>query len=248
VIETPFGGIAMASVSAKNGSFSLQAYRGDAKTLLAFNFAGKASTKNLAGFTILCQPKGNPAYYIFNDLRFKTPADHAQVASESPNSSINAPIHKFRWVHVPGQVHQGIAPFFGDYTYTVTPRFFDDKQSLKPLDPSLSASATIEVDDFVKGNLTLGFARGYTQSEAFVNHFGNAKVQPDNRQLQFDTSAVAGKNAKGEAFTYQQATSGSGSPRGKRFLRYLATCWRSKTWSSTCSPTTSTSPISSTFC
>lgn len=195
----------MGSVSAKKGSFSLRAYRGDAKTLLAFNLASKSATKNLAGFTIQCQPKGQPAFYVFNELRFKTPADHAQVANESPNSSINAPIHKFRWVHVPGQVHQGTKPVFGDYTYTVTPRFFDDNHSLKPLDNNLSASVTIEVDGFVKGNLTLGFARGYTQSQAFVNHFGNAKVQPDNRQLQFDTSVVAGKNAKGEEFTYQEA-------------------------------------------
>lgn len=196
----------MSTVAKKTGNFSLRAYRGDAKTLLAFNFSNKATTKNLAGFTIACQPKGQPAYYIHNNLRFETPGDHAQVANESANSSINAPIHKFRWVHVPGQVHQGLKPFFGDYTYTVTPRFFDDNHSLKPLDPALSASVPITVDEFVKGNLTLGFARGYTQSQAFVNHFGkDTKIQPDGRKLQFDTSAIAGKNAQGEEFTYQQA-------------------------------------------
>jgi hypothetical protein len=196
----------MASVSQKKGNFSLRAYRGDAKTLLAFNFSNKAATNNLAGFTIACQPKAQPAYYIHNDLRFETPANHAQVANESANSSINAPIHKFRWVHVPGQVHQGLKPYFGDYTYTVTPRFFDDNHSMKPLDPALSAAVTITVDEFVKGNLAIGFARGYTQSQAFDNHFGkDAKIQPTDRALQFDTSAIAGKNAKGEEFTYQQA-------------------------------------------
>jgi hypothetical protein len=54
----------MASVSQKKGNFSLRAYRGDAKTLLAFNFSNKAATNNLAGFTIACQPKAQPAYYI----------------------------------------------------------------------------------------------------------------------------------------------------------------------------------------
>ena len=127
----------MSSVFQKTGNFSVRAYRGDAKTLLAFNFLSKAPTKNLAGFTIACQPKGQPAYYIHNNLRFEKPGDHAHVANESANSSINAPIHKFRWVHVPGQVHQGLKPLFGDYTYTVTPRFFDDQHSLKPLDPAL---------------------------------------------------------------------------------------------------------------
>jgi len=38
---------------------------------------------------------------------------------------VNAPIHKFRWVHVPGQVHQGGTPAFGEYTYVVTPRYFE---------------------------------------------------------------------------------------------------------------------------
>ena len=194
------------TVFKKNKDFSLRAYRGDAKTLLAFNLASKAATRNLAGFTIASQPKGQPAYYIYNELSFEKPADHAQVASEPARSSINAPIHKFRWVHVPGQVHQGLKPFFGDYTYTVTPRFFDDKHSLQPLDPDLSASVTIAVAPFTKGNLTLGFARGYTQSQAFDAHFGkDAKIQPDDRALQFDTSAIAGKNAQGEEFTYQQA-------------------------------------------
>jgi hypothetical protein len=70
-----------------------------------------------------------------------------------------------------GAVHQGTTPFFGPYTYTVTPRYFDSGR-LTPLDPALSATATIDVNEFSKGNLELGFTRGYTQSQAFVNHFG----------------------------------------------------------------------------
>src|SRR5262245_30969323 len=109
----------MSSVTAKKGSFSLRAYRGDAKTLLAFNLADKKSARNLAGFTIHCEPKGQPAFYIQNMLRFETPAHHAQDPKEPAVSTINAPIHKFRWVHVPGLVHQGTKPFLGQYTYTV---------------------------------------------------------------------------------------------------------------------------------
>jgi hypothetical protein len=87
----------MVSVSSKRGSLTLKAYRGDAKTLLAFNLENKQSGKNLAGFTIQCQPDGQPAYYLYNQLQFKTPADHAQDPKEPPRSSINAPIRKFRW-------------------------------------------------------------------------------------------------------------------------------------------------------
>lgn len=194
----------MASASGKKGKFSLRAYRGDAKTLLAFNLADRASARNLAGFTIQCQPKGQQAYYLHNNLRFEKPGNHAQVSDEPSHSSINAPIHKFRWVHVPGQVHQGIKPFLGDYTYTVTPRFFDDNGSMKPLDPALSASVVIAVDNFRKQSLTLGFTRGYTQSQAFTNHFGlKALIRPPGDDFLFDTTKVSGKNAAGEQYTFE---------------------------------------------
>lgn len=192
----------MASISKKKGTFSLKAYRGDAKTLLAFNL-DKASTKNLAGFTIQCEPRGQDAYYLHNQLQFKTPGDHAQDPKEPANSSINAPIHKFRWIHVPGSVHQGTKPFLGQYRYTVTPRYFDDKQFLLPLDSKLGAAVLIDVIPFEKGGLALGFTRGFTQSQAFVNHFGkSALIRPKGRELLFDTSVQSGMNAQGEKFTF----------------------------------------------
>jgi phosphatidylserine/phosphatidylglycerophosphate/cardiolipin synthase-like enzyme len=182
-------------------STSLKAYRGDAKTLLAFNL-DKGSAKDLAGFTIRCQPKGQPAYYIYNELQFEKPANHAQDSKEPARSSINAPIHKFRWLHVPGSVHQGTKPFMGDYTYTVTPRYFDNG-SLMPLDPALSASITIKVDNFSKQTVELGFTRGFMQSQAFVGHFGKkALIQPSKHELQFDTSQISGTNAQGEKYTF----------------------------------------------
>ena len=193
----------MAPVSAKKGKMLLKLYRGDAKTLLAFNFTDKSAAKDFAGFTIQCQPKGQPAFYIFNNLQFERPADHAQDPKVSPRASINAPIHKFRWVHVLGSIHQGIKPFFGNYIYTVTPRYFDNGR-LKPLDPALSASATILIDNFSKGNLELGFTRGYTQSQAFVHHFGHdALILPKNAGLLFDTAKVSGTNAEGVKFTFR---------------------------------------------
>src|SRR5262249_35949869 len=175
---------------------------GDAKTLLAFDLA-KKDTTDLAGFTLCCEPKGLGPYYIYNQLQFERPGDHAQVANEPPNSTINAPIHKFRWVHVPGSFHQGTKPFFGPYTYTVTPRYFDAKHSLLPLDPAKSASVKIEVAPLKVGSLSLGFARGFTQSQAFVHHFGkDALIRPNGKDLVFDTSAVSGTNAHGDAYTF----------------------------------------------
>lgn len=193
----------MASKSKSNNSFTLTAYQGDAKTLLAFNLASRKSATNLAGFTIQCQPPGVAPYFLFNTLQFKTPGQHAQIATEPPNSSVNAPFHKFRWVHVPGSVHQGTSPAFGPYVYTVTPRFFDAAQSMLPIDPSRSVSVTIGVKPFVKKRLELGFARGFTQSQAFVHHFGlKALIRPDGKELLFDTSQVSGTSPAGTPYTF----------------------------------------------
>ena len=193
----------MDGISSTTGDLTVTAYRGDAKTLLAFNFGLPASAHNLAGFTIQVRPKNKSPYFLYNSLQFKTPANHAQVATEPPYSSVNAPFHKFRWVHVPGSFHQGLSALMGEYTYTVTPRYFDSNESMLPLDPTLSASVTIVVDTMKKGNLEVGFTRGYVQSQAFVNHFGlKALIRPKNKDLLYDTSALSGTNATGETYSY----------------------------------------------
>lgn len=188
----------------KNGTFSVKAYAGDMKTLLAFNFTTKSSSKNLAGFTVQCSPEGQTHYYLQNSLQYEIPADHSQDPKEPANSSINAPLHKFRWVHVPGSVHQGASPVVGKYKYTVTPRYLSHK-SLLPIDTSLSADVEVEVGPFEKKGLELGFTRGFTQSQAFQHHFGpKALIQPKAKALQFDTSQVSGTDPKGNEYTFEQ--------------------------------------------
>lgn len=183
---------------------SLVAYRGDAKTLLAWDLA-EGRREGLAGFTIACRPPGKQEYYLRNQLQFEHPDQHAQDASEPENSSVNAPFHKFRWLHVPGVDHQGLEPVVGTYTYTVTPRYFDATGKLLALDPTLSTSVDILVDGFEKGSLQLGFTRGYVQSQAYVNHFGSTvRIIPHDADLLFDTSEVAGTNSDGKEFTYAE--------------------------------------------
>ncbi|MEA2801465.1 MAG: hypothetical protein QOE49_1560, partial [Rhodospirillaceae bacterium] len=194
----------MTMVSKDKGTLKVNAYVGDAKTLLAFNMT-KANAKNLAGFTVQVQPGNKPSYYILNELQYEKPSDHAQDPKLPPNSTFNAPIHKFRWLHVPGSAHQGLKPFFGTYTYTVTPRYFDGSGSLLPIDTKLSVALDVPVKPFVKGSLSTGFTRGFTQSQAFVHHFGpKVRIQPPKSGLIFDTSVEAGKSPKGEAYTYEQ--------------------------------------------
>jgi hypothetical protein len=212
----------MAVTTATNGSFILKAYAGDNKTLLAFNFSDAARAKNLAGFTIECQPPGTASYYLFNELQFQDPSKHAQVASNPPNSTINAPIQKYRWTHVPGTNHQGTNPATGPYKYTVTPRYFNSNQSMQALDNSLSAAVTLPVGPFKKGNLTLGFTRGYMQSEAFAKHFGSGtRIVPQNRPLQFNTTGQAGTNPAGQSVSYAEIYTWMGSSARQQVFSIL---------------------------
>jgi PLD-like domain len=213
----------MACITATKASFTVKAYTGDNKTLLAFNFNDASMAKNLAGFTIGCKPPGGPSYYLFNQLQFQDPSKHAKVDGEPPNSSANAPIQKYRWTHVPGSNHQGTKPATGNYEYTVTPRYFDENQSMRPLDPSLSVSVTAPVTPFKKGALSLGFTRGYMQSQAFAHHFGNSRIQPAGSQLQFNTSAVAGKSPSGKAVTYEDIYDWMGSTARQQVYDVLNT-------------------------
>src|SRR6516162_5872621 len=196
----------MSFVNASKNSFSVKAYVGDKKTLLAFNFSSRDNAKTLAGFTIFCQPPGEvPGYYLQNDLRFEDPSKHKQVAGESPNSTVNAPIQKYRWTHYLGTAHQGLSPELGDYTYTVTPRHFDSNGSMQALDSDLSVSVKVPVGPFKKGAVTLGFTRGYMQSGAYVHLFGqHTPVVPKTKQLDFDTSTQAGTDNSGQPVTFAQ--------------------------------------------
>jgi len=211
----------MAFKTATKGSFTLKAYIGDFKTLLSFNFSDPAKAKNLAGFSIECKPPSGPAYYLWNFLQFQDTSKHARIATEPPQSTANAPIQKYRWTHVPGTAHQGTTPAQGNYTYTVTPRYFDANQSMQALDASLSASVTVPVGPFKTANCSLGFTRGYMQSEAFARHFGkDTRVVPAGRGLQFDTSSQAGTN-NNQAITYSEIYQWMGSTARQQVFAIL---------------------------
>jgi hypothetical protein len=213
----------MAFVEATNRSFSVKAYVGDKKTLLAFNFQSKDSARNLAGFTIHCQPPGGvDGYFLMNQLQFEDPSRHKQVDGEKPNSSVNAPIQKFRWTHYPGTAHQGTSPALGEYTFTVTPRYFDGTGAMLVLDASLSVSVKVNEGAFKKGALSLGFTRGYMQSGAYVHNFGkDTPVVPKTKDLDFDTSTQAGTNNNGQPVTFAQIYSWMGETARERIFALL---------------------------
>lgn len=205
------------------GPFSVKAYVGDKKTLLAFNFRSVENARKLAGFTIFCQPPGNiPGYYLRNTLRFEQPTLHHFESGEPPESTINAPIQKYRWIHYPGTAHQGTSPTFGDYTYTVTPRYFDSANSVRAIDKALSVSVTVPVGAFKKGALSLGFTRGYMQSSAYARNFGKkTPVVPKIKNLDFDTNAQAGVDNDNNPVTFAQIYNWMGETARERVFEVL---------------------------
>lgn len=184
--------------------FSVKSWQGDAKTMIAFNFSVVTDVNELAGFSIFVEPFGQQGYYLWNNLVLPAGA-HAVVSGEVANSSANAPFQKFRWLHIPGNIHQGGNVFYGKYTYTVTPRYFDANALLMPINTALSVSVDIQVSPFATDLVELGFTRGFTQSQAFTHHFGNkALFQPVGRSLLFDTGDIAATNSTGQTFTFLQ--------------------------------------------
>ncbi len=138
----------MTSRSSSNSrGLTVTAHIGDFKTLLAFSFDKKEQATALAGFTVKVQPAQGEAYFLWNTLQFAKPSDHFQDSSEPVQSTLNAPLHAFKWLHVPGSVHSKDPPE-GDYTYIVTPRFFDANQSMKRVDNALSVKVTVPVKPF----------------------------------------------------------------------------------------------------
>jgi hypothetical protein len=194
----------MAVATQTKNQFTVKAYPGDNKTLLAFNFADKSLATNLAGFTIQCQIPGGQPFYLYNFLQFETPGTLAPGTTD-PHLTVNAPIQKFRWVDFAHAGAKGGRIVTGDYIYTVTPRYFDGKGTMLPLDATKSVAVTVGVGPFVSGSLKLGFTRGYMQSQAYVRHFGaKTPVEPKGRGLQFDTSTQAGTNPAGGAVTFAE--------------------------------------------
>ena len=236
----------MSFVTASKNSFSIKAYIGDKKTLLAFNFKSEDNAKNLAGFTIFCQPPGGVAgYYLQNFLRFEDPSKHKQVAGELPNSTANAPIQKYRWTHYPATAHQGISPALGEYTYTVTPRYFDSSGAMQALDSTLSLPVKVPVGPFQKGAVTVGFTRGYIQSQAYVHHFGKTTpVVPKTKQLDFDTNARAGTDTNGQPVTFAQIYNWMGETAREQVFNVLNKVLTIRLFRSRYSHTTSTSRTS----
>jgi phosphatidylserine/phosphatidylglycerophosphate/cardiolipin synthase-like enzyme len=181
--------------SVKQGDKDLvgvRAHKGDATTLLAFDL-DQSLLDNFVGFSVRVTQGNRPPYYLTNRLAF-APAILKKngIDDKEKLSSLYSPFQKFRWVHVPSSQHFVDNPFFGPYTYEVTPRYLVD-DVLKELDPNLTASVTIDVSPFRDGEIQVGFTRAFISSEAYAYHFSNnGKLRPNKKDLIFNIQQVSG--------------------------------------------------------
>src|SRR5437016_40022 len=149
----------MEAFNSQNG-VTVRAHKGDTMTLLAFDL-DEAKTKDFTGFTIQIKPKERSAYYLTNLLTYpKAIRTKNNIADKDMHSSLFAPIQKFRWVHVPATFHQIKTPYYGTYTYSVTPRYLVG-DILQPLNDSLTVAVEIDVSPYKAGQFQIGFARGF---------------------------------------------------------------------------------------
>ncbi|GGI23880.1 phospholipase D-like domain-containing protein [Pedobacter mendelii] len=165
--------------------------KGDAMTLLAFDMK-EIPTGTFVGFTVHVQTS-KKSYYLTNRLSFKDSIlVKNQISDQEKFSSLYSPYQKFRWVHAPSGLTYTENPEFGEYIYTVSPRYLE-KDILIPIDDSLSVIVKIAVSPFEKGNLKLGFTRAFISSQAYTYYFGNeSKLRPNKSDLIFDIDKISG--------------------------------------------------------
>ena len=179
----------MSFVSASKNSFSVRAYIGDKKTLLAFNFSTRRARRISLDSPFIANRPVCLAITSRTNCNFRIPATQAGRGRVA-NSSVNAPIQKYRWTHYLGSVHQGLTPVLGNYTYTCMLRYFDNKQSMTALYYAPpSTTVTVPVGPFKKGSVRLGFTRGvYYRSvrpSLRQEHSGHAQRQAVGLRHQF---------------------------------------------------------------
>jgi len=169
-----------------------RAYKGDAMTLLAFDL-DESLLENFVGFSVRVAQGNRKPYFLYNRLSFK-PAILKKngIDDKEKLSSEYSPFQKFRWVHVPSSAHYVDNPFFGEYTYDVTPRYLVN-DILQKLDPKLTVTLTIDVSPFRDGDISVGFTRSFISSQAYADHFANnGKLRPNKKDLIFDIKQVSG--------------------------------------------------------
>jgi phosphatidylserine/phosphatidylglycerophosphate/cardiolipin synthase-like enzyme len=149
--------------------FTMKLWRGERMCLLGFDVA--SPEPDFVGFAIECKEPGASKFEpLKNRLAFDydVPATVA-VTGDRQFPSLEAPFQKFRWIHFPQEVKDGI------YTYRATKLHMPALQQLKK---GVSLTLKISLDPVTyHGFVDVGFTRNFASSQAFRNKLGNPSDQ-----------------------------------------------------------------------
>jgi phosphatidylserine/phosphatidylglycerophosphate/cardiolipin synthase-like enzyme len=147
--------------------FTMKLSRGERMCLLGFDV--DAPEEDFVGFAIECKAPGATAFEpLYNRLAFSYDTAAGETVNGDRNfPSLEAPFQKFRWIHFPWEVKDGV------YRYRATKMHM-------PKDNQLKKGTTITLDISLNpvtyhGFLDVGFTRNFASSQAFVDKLGNPK-------------------------------------------------------------------------
>jgi hypothetical protein len=184
----------------KNAQIAVRAYAGDAMTMLAFDLLTQTNIENFVGFTIEFKNKTMPDFKALNNrIGFS--------AEVKKHPSTEAPFQKFRWLHVLRNFSSANdQPFFGEYQYRITPRYFKNGQieAFDAKNPKNSVTVSIHVGPFKKDGTEVAFTRGFLVSQAYTDRFGpNGNIRPVASDVVFDP-----KTTKNDVFNKPKLPAG----------------------------------------
>jgi hypothetical protein len=142
--------------------FTLKVHRGDGMVLLGMDWRVGTPPADFVGFSIEYLPPGHVKFLALGNLiTFVTPPKNV---GSNPNSSLFAPIQKFRWVHFPFDPELP-----GEYRYRVRPAFMDGTRTIAWGD---AQEVGLELRrETYPGVLNIAYARGFVSSQAFVRKY-----------------------------------------------------------------------------
>src|SRR5256714_1467896 len=170
------------ATSAQSDGFTFCAYAGDGAVLLAFDL-DESRQADLAGFAVEYTDPDGHTFPVLNRLNFAQALTNATALEQrryTPTSE--APLQKFHWVHFPPDVKPGV------FTYKATVMLFQSG-SETALTAGPSAEVEVTLMPAAPAAFLLGFTRGYVSSQAYVEEFHNAPVEPSPATFDFDTAS-----------------------------------------------------------
>ena len=145
-----------------NAPFKLKVHRGDGMVLLGMDWLDPQPPNDFVGFAIEYRPPNRTNFLALrNRITFATPPSNVGSNRES---SLFAPIQKFRWTHFPFD-----AELPGAYRYRVRPAFMNAARAI-----TLGDAQEVDLElrrETYPGLLNVAFTRGFVSSQAFVDRY-----------------------------------------------------------------------------